>query len=185
MKAYRPGFSPGFSLVEVLITLAIMGLLMVFTIPPLFQTPASNSSSKYTAIVRDIAFVVINAYERYKLVNGTVATSTTMGAFTSYMNYVGTDSSTTIDNVNTLTTLACGSYTCLKLHSGAKLLYDGTMSFSGTNTTNALRFYVDPDGRQTDATTNGPGKSIADRFFIICRRSARPRSSLSVRVKKT
>jgi len=32
--------------------------------------------------------------------------------------------------------------------------------FGGVNTTNAIYFKFDPDGRQTDNTTNGPGKAV-------------------------
>jgi hypothetical protein len=48
---------------------------------------------------------------------------------------------------------------CLRLHNGA-MLYSFDNSFSGTATTNAIYFYLDPDGRVTDGTTNGPGKSV-------------------------
>ena len=33
-------------------------------------------------------------------------------------------------------------------------------SFGGTNTTNAFWMHLDPDGKVTDGTTNGPGKSV-------------------------
>ena len=40
------------------------------------------------------------------------------------------------------------------------MLDDNTGTFGGTNTTNGIWFFIDPDGRVTDGTTNGPGKSI-------------------------
>jgi len=149
-----------FSLVELLITLALLGVIAAMCVPPLFSSPATRSNAKYTALARDTAVMVASAYEQYKFANGSVAAGTTFGAFTPYMSYLKVDNTTTIDSYSTGTNVSCATYSCLKLHNGAMLLYNSTWNFNGTNTTNANFFYIDPDGVQTDATTNGPGKAL-------------------------
>ncbi|WP_373532796.1 type II secretion system protein [Vampirovibrio sp.] len=150
----------GFTLAELLITLGILAIIATFTIPKLINPPNGTLSAKYTAIARDTAFMVSSAYEQYRLANPSVTTDTTIGNLTPYMNYVTTDATTVIDSRHGATAHSCATYRCLKLHNGAILLYNHLQPFGGTGTTNAIFFYVDPDGRQTDSTTNGPGKSI-------------------------
>jgi prepilin-type N-terminal cleavage/methylation domain-containing protein len=158
LRRFKP--ARGFSLVELLITMAIMGVIVALTIPPLFQVPASKQGTKYNAMARDTAFMVSSAYQQYKMTHATVPTNTNFGALTPYMNYLATDATTVIDSRNNGTTFSCAAYSCLKLHNGATLLYANGSNFGGSTTTNALYFYLDPDGQQTDGTTNGPGKSV-------------------------
>lgn len=49
----------------------------------------------------------------------------------------------------------------------------GAYGFGGSGTNNAIDFVYDPDGRITDGTTNGPGKSVR----IILFRNGRVTSS--------
>jgi prepilin-type N-terminal cleavage/methylation domain-containing protein len=159
---YQQNRPQGFSLVELLLTLAIMGLLMAFTIPALFQMPASKQTAKYTQMARNAAFMILSSYERYKTANSTVLSTVTPSNLTPYMNYVKVDSTSTIDSYNGATTDNCATanFTCLRLHNGGMLAYQNLEAFGGTNTTNAIYFKFDPDGRQTDNTTNGPGKAL-------------------------
>jgi hypothetical protein len=53
---------------------------------------------------------------------------------------------------------------CLVLHNGAVLDFPSDNSFGGTKSTNAINFYLDPDG-QYSGTTTGPGKSIM--FYLF------------------
>jgi hypothetical protein len=95
-----------------------------------------------------------------------VSTSTSIDDITQYMNYVSatSDSSWSVDSAMTGPTVVCdSSHPCLKLHNGATI-YSGSGLFNGTETTRALSFLVDPDGKVTDGTTNGPGKSV--QFFL-------------------
>ena len=158
----RPRFH-GFSLVEVLITLGILGILAALTIPSMFQTSSTNQSAKYTAMAKDTAFMVLSAYERYRAVNATVATTVSMNDLTPYMNYVSrtTSSSVYVDWWYGLLNWDCTAWggACLRLHNGGTLKYFDDQ-FGGSATTNSFRFIFDPDGRVTDGTTNGQGKGL-------------------------
>ena len=83
---YKQNRPQGFSLVELLLTLAIMGLLIAFTIPTLFQTPASKQTAKYTQMARNSSFMILSAYGRYKTANSTILSTVTPSNLTPYMN---------------------------------------------------------------------------------------------------
>jgi prepilin-type N-terminal cleavage/methylation domain-containing protein len=157
--------APGFSLVEILITLAIMGIVAAFTVPQLFQAPASRSNTKYTALARDVTFMMLNAYEHYKAANASVPWNTKLYSLTPYMNYVNLDLSngTKVDPPPqgswwTSTPQSCGSQYvgtnyCYILHNGGILWFNDTFYFGGTNSTNAIWFNFDPDG-------SGPSEAL-------------------------
>lgn len=149
--------SRGFTLVELLIALTIMGEIAAFTIPKIIT---SQSNAKYNAAAKEAASMIAQAHQRYAYSN-TITASTSAGDLTQYMNYVAADSSTTIDLAQESTTRACNGvgYSCIKMHNGGMLMW-ASAGFMGTNATNAVYFYFDPDGRVTDGTTNGPGKSV-------------------------
>lgn len=152
----------GFSLVEILITLGIIGVLTAFTIPSLFNTPNSTLSSKQTAMAKDTAYMVLSAYEQYKAVNPTVTTGTTLGLLTPYMNYVSvTTSGGMDDHLNASVAYNCASITCLKLHNGGTLFWNPTHTFGGTATTNGIFFFLDPDSQQLqNGGADGATKSL-------------------------
>lgn len=139
----------GFTLAELLITLAILGIIAAFAIPKILDSTQSN---KQNAITKEAAGLISAAYKNYR---GTYTPMpTTNGdSLTQYMNYVNTDTSTVINNspnnpVVSGATLTCGSNNlrCLRLHNGAILAYHTTDTFNGTALTNAIPFYLDPDG---------------------------------------
>src|SRR6478609_5914975 len=81
-----------FSLIELVITLALVGVLAAFTVPQLFMTTATQNTAKYTNMAHDVALMVSTAYERYRAANA----STTLAMFSdlaAYMNYVKLDTS--------------------------------------------------------------------------------------------
>jgi prepilin-type N-terminal cleavage/methylation domain-containing protein len=153
----------GFTLAELLIALAILGVIATFTIPKLITGQQSGS---YNAAAHETAAMISGAYQQYQTA-GLASGSTTVGALTPYMNYVSTTNSGSIDVQETSTgSRACNSAggLCLVLHNGGKLFYSND-SFGGTATTNGMYIFFDPDGTNADAaTTTGPGKSLI--FFL-------------------
>lgn len=157
MRLINSKANQGFSLVELLITLAIMGVLAACTIPPLFQMPASSSNNRYSAIAKDTEFMILTAYETYKAQTTQVPSGMQFNALTPYFNYVSLDTSTSTvitgptQGQGSYGTLNCGTQfignlICYHLHNGAIIWYWDPVYFGGTNTTNAIWFNIDPDG---------------------------------------
>lgn len=139
----------GFTLAELLIALAILGVIATFTIPKLLD---SSDDSRCRAVAKEAIAMVSGAYRTYKM-NNTPSASTSFGNLTAYMNYVATDTTTTFDDTGGGPgTQTCANWYCLKLHNGA-LLYDQNSNFGGTAATNAMVFYIDPDGKVSSKRT--------------------------------
>ncbi len=153
----------GFTLAELLIALAILGVIATFSIPKILN---GTQNSKNNAIVKEAASMVSGAYSEY-LATHSQATNVGINDLTPYMNYVSMDTASAVDLYYTGGTRICGSNTikCLRLHNGAVLQFDSAWSFGAASTTNAVYFDVDPDGNVTDGTTNGPGK--ATEFYLF------------------
>lgn len=145
----------GFTLAELLIALAILGVIATFTIPKVLT---AQQDSKYNAAAKEVAAMISGAYTVYAQTH-TVTSGTTPGDLTPYMNFIAADTTSTVDAFYESVTHDCATYPCLKLHNGGMISYE-TGGFTGTDTTNAIYFYFDPDGKVTDGTTNGPGKSV-------------------------
>lgn len=149
----------GFTLAELLIALAILGLIATFSIPKILTT---QQNSKYNTIAKEAAATISEAYKLYKKENQ-AGPNTSADDIAPYMNYVTKGNATgTIDARYGGTNTSCSTSRCLILHNGAALKYSNEI-FCGT-TNNVLYFYVDPDGKETDGTTNSPGKSVV--FFL-------------------
>jgi prepilin-type N-terminal cleavage/methylation domain-containing protein len=148
---------PAFTLAELLIALAILGVIATFTIPKVLQ---SQQDGKYSAMAKETMASIAGAYDAYRQ-NNTVTATTTPGVIVPYMNYVKVDSTgTVIDRTYGSTTYVCsGGSECLVLHNGARLYYGGNDQFKGTASTSAVFYAFDPDGVYGN-TTNGPGKSL-------------------------
>lgn len=161
MREIRRNRNKAFTLSELLIALAILGVIATFTIPKVLQ---SQQDSRYKSIAKETAAMISDAYVVYKSHN-TVSPATKSSDLTPYMNYVKVDTVTVIDYYQASTTDDCSTgVICLKLHNGSILTDEWGPSFTGTATTNAIHFLLDPDGKETDGTTNGPGKSV--RFYL-------------------
>jgi prepilin-type N-terminal cleavage/methylation domain-containing protein len=133
----------GFTLAELLIALAILGVIATFTIPKILS---ATSSGQNTAVAKEAASMISGAFSNYSLTYGISAT-TTAGAMTGFMNYVSTT------NTGTIGSLTCtATDVCLKLHNGGALQYSTSMNFNGTAATNGIYFNIDPDGTGTVAT---------------------------------
>lgn len=152
----------GFTLAELLIALAILGVIATFTIPKLLEVQQNQQDN---AKAKEAIATVAAAYHAYKLQN-TAATSTTGGALTQYLNYVKIQTSGQVDDIYGYGSWNCfAGAPCYILHNGGALIlspnsFAGTKAWAGTSTTDFIDFFFDPDGRVTDGTTNGPGKSL-------------------------
>lgn len=135
-----------FTLAELLVALLILGEIAAFSIPKILNAQ-SNGQNK--AIAKEMIATVSSAMSLAN-VNGTLSTSTTFDDLTDDMNYVAVDVESEIDGVPSGSgSLSCANaaYKCLRLHSGALLLYVPTQSF--ITTSSYIPAIIDPDGRHT------------------------------------
>lgn len=149
----------GFTLTELLITVAILGIISAFTIGKVLGGPSSDQ--KFKTEGKGALVEIQKAYTLYREDYAPLAT-TTFGAITPYMNYVKTDTTSSIDAyVGSSSAKSCSSpYACLLMHDGGLVRYNVTSdSFGSTATTQAMYVYFDPDGIYSN-TTDGPGQSV-------------------------
>lgn len=138
----------GFTLAELLIALAILGVIATFTIPKVLN---SATNSKDTAKFKEAMSAISGAHSVARSENSLDATTRPFDLM-SYINYVGRENSSSQFVSDDLTSGGnCGSLNCFRLHSGG-LLSASTGSFAGTGATNAIYFGYNPDGNDA---TNG------------------------------
>lgn len=144
----------GFTLAELLIALAILGVIATFTIPKVLN---SQQNGKFKAIAKEDMSVVSAAYQQYVLTNGYNA-NIGLKDLTPYMNYVTVDTSgAQVDDDQASGTYACTpTWPCLRLHNGSTLSYPASDTFVGTSTTDAVFAHIDPDGQ-----VNANSKAVA------------------------
>jgi prepilin-type N-terminal cleavage/methylation domain-containing protein len=143
-KTVKKGFK-GFTLAELLIALAILGVIATFTIPKVLQ---SQQDSKNKAIAKEGAGTISAAYDAYRAKNNSTTMSTYM--LTPYFNYVKLDTTSTVDNppgAGGTTSCSSGNPQCFRLHSGAIMYFwdDGFCNAS----ISAIPFNFDIDGKVT------------------------------------
>jgi len=145
-----------FTLAELLISLVILGVIATFTIPKVLQ---SQQNSQFNSAAKEDIAMVVGAYQQYQVQNTPTAAMTPPN-LTPYMNYIRFNTSATVDYLQTQGNFTCSSLNpCIFLHNGS-VLYFSDEALGGTASTNSLWFIVDPDGKVTDGTTNGPGKAL-------------------------
>lgn len=158
-KRFKNKQSKGFTLAELLISLAILGVIATFTIPKILNV---QKDQEYKSAAREAIGAVSAAYSIYKT-NNIPTAATGWGVLTPYLNYVRIDTMSPKDDTQGNGTYNCtNSQPCYQLHSGGFLQM--MHNLGGTAPTNAMGFMFDPDARVTDGTTNGPGKSV--RIFM-------------------
>jgi prepilin-type N-terminal cleavage/methylation domain-containing protein len=154
----------GFTLSELLIALAILGVIATFTIPKVLQ---SQQDGKYKATVKEALATMAEAYQSYKLKNAVDPATFSAAQLTPYLNYVKIQTTGSLDRrYGQSGTLDCaGGAPCVLLHSGAGLFVDSWFTFGQATNRHYIVFSIDPDGKVTDpatagSTTNGPGKGM-------------------------
>ncbi len=150
--------APGFTLAELLISLAVLGVIATFTIPKVLN---GSQNSQYNAMTKEVAAMLVNAQKAYSLENGSLL-NTGISDFTPYMNYVSVDTSSIIDEKNGQTTLGCtATLPCLVLHNGGKMRFHlaSGVKFTSVASNQAVHVHFDPDGVYGGSTT-GPSKSV-------------------------
>lgn len=131
----------GFTLAELLISLAILGVIATFTIPKVL-----NSSQDQTAqsIAKEAAGMIAEAYQTYKIEN-TVDASFGIWDLTPYINYVSITTTTQVQVPPNGGVTNCDLMPCLKMHNGSTIKYY-THTLGGLNTTNDCIFKLIPMG---------------------------------------
>jgi prepilin-type N-terminal cleavage/methylation domain-containing protein len=145
--AYR--IRNGFTLAELLIALAIFGVLATFTIPKVLT---SSNQTQWKAVAKDAASIIAQAYQSYTKDYG-VGTEVTGSKLEAYINYTKIDTSSTI-YISDGTTRSCGDglRTCLTLHNGSVLAYFNTDAMEGKASTSALPICIIPQLHNPQAT---------------------------------
>ncbi len=147
----------GFTLAELLISLAVLGVIATFTIPKVLQ---GQQNKQWNAAAKEAASTITAAYQAYQLDKGSLISIGNNQLF-EYLNYVRLDtSSATLDGTYGNGSISCSSYRCFRLHNGGVLTASGT--YMGDES-EVVWFYFDPDGRYSGSTT-GAGKSVL--FFL-------------------
>lgn len=150
---------PGFTLAELLIALAILGVIATFTIPKILS---SQQTGTYSASAKEVMASISAAYQQLKHTTG-ITTATKGSDLLPYLNYVSTTTAP-FDTAGGYTgswNWCAGSSPCITLHNGGTLFLPDNVSFGALTATNYIYFYFDPDGTVTNSgTTNGNGKNL-------------------------
>jgi len=171
-------FCTGFTLAELLIALAILGVIATFTIPKLLAT---QQHQQHIAQAKEVAGMFAGAFQQAKMA-GTVTANTKPSDLTPYMNYVSliTDG-TVIDAPPGGASHTCdATYKCLKMANGG-VLWLQDWSFGGTGSLYTIEISYDPDPmNNTTDTADGPLKAVQFTLyydgFITTRGKTKPNS---------
>jgi prepilin-type N-terminal cleavage/methylation domain-containing protein len=149
MKAYSK--QVGFTLAEVLIVMAILGVVATFTVPKVLY---SSNQASWNAKAKEAAAAISEAYTLYRMEKG-VSASTKSTDILAYINSVGPYTGT-INSVPGESSLSCTGTSCIQLHNGAVIMASDHNNFGGTTPNHGVWFRIDPDGQNTDGGTATP-----------------------------
>lgn len=148
----------GFTLAELLIALAILGIIATFTIPKLL---ASQQSQQRIAQTKEAASMISGAFQVAKQ-KGLINANSLPSDLTPYMNYVAlvTDG-TVIDSIPSGANTTCtAGNPCIKLHNGGMLWFQNWyMGGPGPLYSYEMVFDPDPINNTTDPA-DGPLKAV-------------------------
>lgn len=173
---------PGFTLAEVLIALALLGVIAAFTIPKILQ---SQNDSRRLAVAKETMAMISEAYIKFRQdqggnVSSTAAPEDLFPYFNSLGDYLGlTDGHPSLSNsnlnyaggnpyvFNTSQPCDCSALTvtrCIRLANGAVMAVDRprvpNYSFQGTTAKHAVTFVLDADGQ-----SGNPGSALVIVLF--------------------
>ncbi len=154
----KTGKTQGFTLAELLISLAILGVIATFTIPKILSAQQASANN---AKAKEVAAMISAAFQQAKL-DGTITATTYSRDLIPYLNYLKLDTSgTVIDTLPGFASASCSVATpCVYLHNGGVLWFHDT-AFGGTSNLNVIEFAFDPDPiNNTTATADGPLKAV-------------------------
>jgi prepilin-type N-terminal cleavage/methylation domain-containing protein len=146
-----------FTLAELFISLAILGVIATFTIPKILN---SNQAATSNARAKEVIASVSAAYQKYQLEN-TPTANTKPSDLLPYLNYVKLDTASVIDHHPGASNLVCSNtIPCIQLHNGGILLFRDESPFGGTTNNHTIVFNFDPDGVYSGGIADGPSKGI-------------------------
>ncbi|WP_303673145.1 pilus assembly FimT family protein [Vampirovibrio chlorellavorus] len=153
-----PSTALGFTLAELLVSLAILGVIATFAIPKLVSTQQAATNK---ARAKEVAAMITGAYQKAQQ-DGIVTSNTKSSDLIPYINYVAqiTDGRL-IDSIRGFTSRTCDAANpCVSLHGGGILWFQNTYWFGGSSTLNVIEFDFDPDGTYSGSSADSPGKSV-------------------------
>lgn len=153
MMMNRAARRAGFTLLEVLIAVAILGVIATFAIPKILQ---ASGDAKMTAVFKESMAAVSGSYTAYDQVQGlSYGANGTNGAtlLDTYLNHVRklssghTEASVTTAHGDEIFNCST-SEPCYELHNGAWLQAGAAANdgFQERSATHAIQFNLDPDG---------------------------------------
>ncbi|HEY9686732.1 MAG TPA: type II secretion system protein [Coleofasciculaceae cyanobacterium] len=147
----------GFTLAELLIALAVLGVIATFTIPKVLN---AQQNSHDNAIAKEVAGMASGAYTAFKQTSQPDQ-NTAMDSLLPYFNHIKIDTASVVDGIPGGGAFDCSvvGNRCLVMHSGAVIGYSQGLKFGGTTSLHAIAVAVDPDGKLTGAGGD-TGKSV-------------------------
>ena len=160
----------GFTLAEILIALAIMATIAVFTIPKMLDSSADSDNENWKRAVKQGVSVVQAAYTQYRLDNRSVPSTFHLNNATQYLDYVRIETALQIDGTPCfgapISCWAANTY-CYRLKNGSVLQWNGNEGYNGTGSLNAIKWRIDPDGKVTGPAGQDPGKAIVFYTYYV------------------